>query len=208
MCRAGGGVCSRASSAFRMAEPAVRARHMKTFVETIGALEPPVRERIRARLPSEHVVAIDEAVPAVWLPMAINLSVTDAVSLELGPRDAHAFFRALVSAEYETDTFRAFLASVARLLGLTPTTYVKMAPRGWELVFKNCGALRPLARERHQAWLEYTNIPSICLQNDLWIESVRSSFYSAFDLTRVPGEIRWEELDFHKRRAVFRFVWG
>ncbi|HEY6556176.1 MAG TPA: hypothetical protein VI072_02845 [Polyangiaceae bacterium] len=191
-----------------MAKPAVRARHMKTFVDTIDALEPPVRERIRARLPPGHVSAIDEAVPAVWLPMDINLAVTDATSLELGPRDAQAFFRALVSAEYETDTFRAFLASVARLLGLTPSTYVKMAPRGWELVFKNCGALRPLERERHRAWLEYTDIPSVCLQNDLWMESVRSSFYSAFDLTHVRGEIRWQELDFDKRRAIFLFVWS
>jgi hypothetical protein len=180
---------------------------MKTFVESIDALAPAVRDRIRVRLPPEHVSAIDDAVPAVWLPMHVNLSVTDATALELGPQAAHTFFRALVGAEYQTDTFRAFLASVARLLGLTPTTYVKMAPRGWELVFKNCGALRPLARERQQAWLEYTNIPQICLQNELWMESVRSSFYSAFDLTRVEGEIRWEELDFSRRRAVFQFLW-
>ena len=59
-----------------------------------------MRERVRARLPPAHVSAIDEAVPAVWLPMDINLSVTDATSLELGPRGAHAFFRAMVSAEY------------------------------------------------------------------------------------------------------------
>jgi hypothetical protein len=139
--------------------------------------------------------------------MEVNLSVTDATSLELGAQGAREFFRAMVSAEYQTDTFRSFLASIARLLGLTPKNYVKMAPRGWELVFKNCGVFRALDREQQQAWLEYTDIPAACLQNDLWIESVRSSFYSAFDLTGVPGEVRWEELDFKRRRAVFQFVW-
>lgn len=180
---------------------------MKTLVECIGALPPAVGDRIRARLSPAHVSAIDEAVPAVWLPMDVNLSVTEATSLELGPQGAHLFFRAMVTSEYRTDTFRSFVASVARLLGLTPSTYVKMAPRGWELVFKNCGLLRPLDRQRQQAWLEYTNIPPVCLRNDLWIESVRSSFYSAFDLTRVEGQIRWEELDFSRRRAVLQFDW-
>ncbi|HMJ13994.1 MAG TPA: hypothetical protein VK524_21400 [Polyangiaceae bacterium] len=190
-----------------MVAPFVRARHMKTFVETIDALDERVRARIYARLAADDIETIAQAVPVVWLPMNLNVLVTDATSLELGPQGAHDFFRALVTAEYRTDTFRSFLASIGRLLGLTPSTYVKMTPKGWELVFKNCGSFRPMERERERARLEYKDIPQMCVQNQLWMESVRSSFYSAFELTGVSGDIRWEELDLNRRRAIFLFTW-
>jgi hypothetical protein len=128
-------------------------------------------------------------------------------SLELGPEAARTFFRHMAVLEYELSYFRSFIAASVRLLGLIPTTYVKMAPRGWELVFKSSGTLRSLERERSHARLEYTQIPELCVRNELWLESVRSSFHSAFDLAQCPGRVEWDELNLNERRAVFLFSW-
>lgn len=180
---------------------------MKTFVETLEGLDTDVGSRIRARLPAEDLGTIESALPAVWLPMAVNVALTDATSVELGPESAHAFYRRMVLAGYETNTFKSFMATINRLFGLTPSTYVKMAPRGWELVFKNCGRFQVLDQDPNRARLEFTEIPDVCVQSTFWLESVRSSFYTAFDVSSMPGEIIWDELSLGGRRAVFLFQW-
>jgi hypothetical protein len=185
----------------------VRARHMKTFVEALGDLGHDAQTRILGQLKVDDVKIIDESLPAIWLPIEVNVELTNATSSELGQEGAHAFYRRMVLTEYKTNTFKSFLATVNRLLGLSPATYVKMAPRGWELVFKKCGRFRSLDGDGHSARLEYSKIPRACMRSQLWIESVRSSFSTAFDISNVDGEIIWDDLDFVALRAVFLFRW-
>jgi hypothetical protein len=74
-------------------------------------------------------------------------------------------------------------------------------------VYQQCGALKPLELGRNEASLLMYNLPEVCVQNDLWLDSVRYSFFTAFDLSRVQGVVEWEELNLSGRRAVFRFRW-
>ena len=90
------------------------------------------------------------------------------------------------------------------------------APRDWSRSgatglpprpYDECGVLTPLEAAPGNARLSIAELPPICVKNEVWLESVRNSFYTAFDLSNVHGEIEWDELNLIARRAVFRFVW-
>jgi hypothetical protein len=109
--------------------------------------------------------------------------------------------------EYKTSLFKAFIAGVTRAMNVTPAVFVKLAPKGWDLIYQECGVLTPLEPEPGKARLSITDLPPIRAKDDAWLESVRNSFYTAFDLSNVHGDVEWDELNLSARRAVFRFVW-
>jgi hypothetical protein len=66
---------------------------------------------------------------------------------------------------------------------------------------------RVLEMRKGHALLRVTDLPEICTRNDLWLESVRAGFASAFELTKTRGSVEWHELSLPRRRAIFVFRW-
>ena len=185
---------------------AVRARHMKSFVEAVQGLEDERAEAILGATRPGMLETIEEATPSAWLPLELNVELTELTSQRLA-KEAFDFYRHMMLAEYETSLFKSFIAMSIRMLGLAPSTYVKMTPRGWPLVFRRCGVFRALEQSKGRALLRVTELPEICTRNEVWLESVRAGFASAFDLTKTPGRVEWHELSLPLRRAVFVFQW-
>lgn len=181
---------------------------MHELVAGVDALPAHQSSRILAKTLPATLATVAESTPGAWLPIELNVELTENLSVVLGAERAREFFRSTTLAEYETNLFKSFIATVTRLLGLTPAVFVKMTPRGWSLVFRACGTFRPLERDGQMARLLFSAIPAPCCRNELWLESVRSAFYTAFDLSEVNGEIIWDDLDLNARRAVFLFRWS
>jgi len=180
---------------------------MKSFVEAVQGLEGGLAEGIFARTRPGMLESIEQATPSAWLPLELNVELTELTSQALGPERAFDFYRRMMLAEYETSLFKSFVAMSIRMLGLTPSTFVKMTPRGWPLVFRRCGVFRVLEQSKGYALLRVTDLPEICTRTDVWLESVRAGFASAFELTKTPGSVEWQELSLPRRRAVFVFRW-
>jgi hypothetical protein len=185
---------------------AVRARHMKSFVEALSGLEDARAPAILAATPPGMLETIEQATPSAWLPVELNVQLTELTTQTLAD-EAFDFYRRMMLAEYETSLFKSFVAMSIRLLGLAPSTFVKMTPRGWPLVFRRCGKFRALEQSTGYALLRVTELPEICTRNEVWLESVRAGFASAFELTKTPGRVEWHELSLPLRRAIFVFRW-
>jgi hypothetical protein len=185
----------------------VRARHMKTFLEAIDALKPADAESVRSLARPETLEEIETCLPSAWLPIEMDVELTEHVSNVLGAARADQFYQKLTLGDYETSVFKSFIDMTVRMIGLSPTTYVKMVPHGFGLMYRDYGSLRALEREENRARLLFSAIPAVCCRNPLWLESVRSSFHTAFDLTKTRGLVEWDGLDLQGRRAVFSFRW-
>jgi hypothetical protein len=186
----------------------VRARHLKTLLSALERSGAATVAAVRARAGAALLERIDAATPAEWLPIELDVALTEAIARELGPRRTHAHFRAATGLDYETSLFRGFVHMASNLFGLTPATYVKLLPKGWSLVFRECGEFRAGEPATGRLELAYHDVPRVCA-TELWLESVRSSFHSCFDLCGLAeGRVEWGELDLRGRRAVFVFAWG
>jgi hypothetical protein len=180
---------------------------MKTLVRAVDLLEVDLTSRFRAKVGAAALDAVRDATPLAWLPLAMNVEFSERATEVLGSERAAGFFRNMVLREYKTSLFKAFIAGVTRAMNVTPAVFVKLAPKGWDLIYQDSGVLTPLEPENGKARLSITDLPPVCARNDVWLESVRNSFYTAFDLSNVHGDVEWEELTLSARRAVFRFVW-
>jgi hypothetical protein len=180
---------------------------MKTLLESVELLEPDLSAQIRALVPAESLRIVQEATSLDWLPLAANVELAEAITQVLGQEKSRPFFREVLLREYRTSLFESFVTGVTRVFGITPVIFVKMVPRGWQLAYHACGVLRPLSVGEHEASLLFSELPLVCVRNPVWLEAVRSTFYTAFDLSHCSGEIEWEELNLMARRAVFRFRW-
>jgi hypothetical protein len=187
--------------------PSVRARHMKAFMEAIDALKPPDAGSVRALANPDALLEIETCLPSAWLPIEMDVELTEHVSNVLGAARADRFYQKLTLGDYETSVFKSFIDMTVRMIGLSPNTYVKMVPHGFGLMYRDYGSFRALEREENRARLLFSTIPAVCCKNPLWLESVRSSFHTAFDLTNTRGLVEWDDLDLAGRRAVFSFRW-
>jgi hypothetical protein len=186
--------------------PEVRGRHMQVFHE---AVEKERRAaRILARVMPETLQQIQETASSAWLPVAVNLELTKAVWEELGENGSRTFFPSMTLSEYDSPIFRPFIASAKRLLGLNPGSYAKMLPTAYALIFRNCGRLELLERRGGLARVLQEEIPIVLCRDEIWLEATRFGFHSAFDLTRTPGRVEWDELNLRLGRAVYRFEWN
>jgi hypothetical protein len=187
--------------------PCVRARHMKSLLSGVERLDPALRAEVLAASRAELLECVRAATAVAWLPLALNIELADTIARCLGTKRARPFFRAMLLAEFQSSLFKPFIAGVSRAFGVTPAVFVRMVPRGWELVYRECGKLEPTEVGPGQASLVFSQLPAVCVKNMLWLDAVRSTFYTAFDLSEVDGKIEWDELDLSARRAVMRFQW-
>src|ERR1041384_5238137 len=112
-------------------QPSVRARYMQTFAKHIERLPDEDRAAIRAAVPEDTWVAIDSAGLLAWLPLEMNLAVTRAVSVRLGPDRAQQFFRELVLAAIDTPLLRGFVQAVLRVAVPDAGQYLPWLARGF-----------------------------------------------------------------------------
>ena len=180
---------------------------MHSLIRGVERLEPPLQRRIFEGLSEGLLKDVQAATAVAWLPIALNVELADTIARSLGPERARPFFRDMLLAEYQSSLFRPFIEGISRLFGVGPSVFVKMAPRGWELVYRACGTLTPMDVGPGEARLVLSELPEACVRNALWLDAVRSTFYTAFDLPKIEGEIAWKELSLSSRRAVMRSRW-
>lgn len=180
---------------------------MQSLMRGVEGLESALQASIFGALPGELVSGIRNATPVGWMPLADNVLLADTIASCLGEQRARPFFREVLLLEYQSSLLKPFVEGITRALGVTPSIFVRMAPRGWELVYKDCGSLEGVSVSEQEAHLVLSDLPSVCVRNKLWLDAVRSTFYTAFDLSDMDGEIDWYELNLAGRRATMRFRW-
>jgi hypothetical protein len=180
---------------------------MQSLLRGVESLDAPLQAQVLAGLAPELLGRIRAATPVAWMPLTENVQLAEAIASCLGEQRARPFFREVLLLEYQSSLLKPFVDGISRALGVTPAIFVRMAPKGWELVYRDCGVLEGSVVSEREATLVLSDLPLVCVRNKLWLDAVRSTFYTAFDLSHVQGEIDWVELNFAGRRATMRFHW-
>jgi hypothetical protein len=179
---------------------------MKTFVEAIYRLPEADREAIRER-GGEWLEPIANAGPLEWLPFAANLDLTRAVAAVLGPRRTHEFFVSLTAASFQTTLMRGLVNTVVAVVGHDPGRYLDWMQKGFGLLFRDFGTWTILERGPMRAVIEVVGLPCECFDDDVWTDSVSSSFHALFTIAECTGAVTIPERDPAHGRARFRLTW-
>jgi hypothetical protein len=169
--------------------PVVRGRHMKSLVEALEAWEGGARPL--ALLPADVLAAIADASGLDWLPLSLDLQVTQAVYDGLGTAEADRFFREHMAGAFDGPILQTLVATAVRLFGLDPASFARWVPRAWQLIFREVGQWRVegLAPGATSATLTLARLPAECADHLIWHRSVSRSMSALFDLARVSGTV-------------------
>jgi hypothetical protein len=160
---------------------------MKALVTALEGWEGGARPL--ALLPAETLSIVGKASGIDWLPVGLNLQVTQATYDGLGSAEADRFFRAQTVASFEGPILQTMVATAVRMFGLDPISFARWVPRAWHMIFRETGAWRvpDAPPDASSLVLTLTGLPAECADHQIWHRSVSRSISALFDLARVPG---------------------
>lgn len=188
-----------------MGEPLVRARHLKSTLAAADRSR--VRDGVRAALPQGLAEAIEAANGFDWLPAANDVALVRAIHGALGDVEHDAFSRRVIREAFEGPLLGALVASGLRLFSGALVPAAHWIPRGWALVFRDCGEWKVELMAPGAVDLDLRELPPVCVQDSVWPRSVASSLSALLDLARVAGTVRLTALDAAAGAASYQIRW-
>jgi hypothetical protein len=185
-----------------------RPRILAGFVQgTLAGLDPASALRVRARLAPETLALLERSSRLAWLPIEIDVELTQAIYGELGSGPAHELFRRNLSAALASPILRSLAQGALRLFGASPERVFAWAPKAYTQIYRDSGAMRFQAEGAGVARLELSELPPAIAASRNYLDGVAGSIAAGFDLMGVKGEVEIERFDPLGRRACFRLEW-
>ncbi len=185
-------------------DPAVRAAFTQAALHAALAAEP---VRLRAALAESPLDQVLDASRSAWIPVEIDMDVTEAITAVLGPDRCTEFWRKSLVETMRSPILGPMVDGVVAVFGLAPESLLRWTPRAWSAVYRNCGTMTVLERGIREGRIGFDDITPALLRSGAFIEALRASFEAVFTLCRVHGEVQVESLDVASRSAVYAFSW-
>jgi hypothetical protein len=167
----------------------VRARHPQMILELADARLPAVGAEIRASLADDTRELLATAAPSMWIPIEHDIRAVEAVRRHVGQVTHDVLLQERARGEMGSPLFKSFVATIIRLLGMSPVTVVKQIGNGWQQVFQDVGAYEVLAIEERAATAVLRDLPAACVASSTWIDGVPVALRTLYELVNANGTI-------------------
>jgi hypothetical protein len=188
-------------------ERATRARHLRSLLDHVERLPEPAQRAIRDGLGPQALEQITSSATSDWLPFALDLDLTHAIAGALGVAGTHRFFHEHQLVSFRGPLFKALVDSATTLFGLDPGSWARWIPRGWGIVFRECGRWEIDRSAPGEVDLALVGPPPGSLDDEVWLLSVASSFSAFLTVAKTTGEFALDRVDFPRDAACYRLRW-
>lgn len=186
--------------------PAVRARSARDALHYLDRYRPGATQEARGHIPPESLRIIEESASTAWIPIEHDRHVPRSVVAVFGEQEAVRCFAEFLPSHLESPLLRSILHGTRRMFGLSPGSFVGVAPRAWQLVYRDCMTLRVLDRGRNGAVLAMEDIAPEIMAESAYFISFEGFFSGFFGLCGVEGEVELT-VESARNEAVIRFYW-
>jgi len=188
-------------------EPLIRARQLLSILEHVDDLEDEARRAVRGGLAPDLLAQIEASAGSDWVPFAWDLALTHAVADALGPDETHRFFLKQQLAAWQAPLLKALVDSATALFGLDPGSWARWIPRGWNVVFRDCGQWEVERSSPGEVDLALLAPPAGTLDDEVWLRSLASSFSTFLVAAKTEGEFALDRVDRARGAACYRLRW-
>ncbi len=187
--------------------PLTRARHLRSILDQARELSEPSRSKVLDAFGAGQAQRVDDAAGTDWLPFQLDLDLTHAIEAALGPEGKHAFFLRHQLASFQSPLFKTLVDSATTIFGLDPGSWARWIPRGWGVVFRECGQWVIDRSAPGAVDLALVAPPPGSLDDEVWLHSLASSFSSFLVVARCEGEFALDRVDRARDAALYRLRW-
>ena len=188
-----------------MADPLVRARHLKTVLAAVD--RQPRRQELRDRIGPVLAASIEESTGIDWLPVEHDVAMARALDAVLGPAGLASFNREMMQHSIRGPLLRGLLELATRFIGLDPGAVAGWIPRGWLLMFKGFGRWTVVRRGEREVVLTLDRLPPACAADSVWPRSVASSLAGILPAVGAAGTVELEQVDPATGTVVYVMRW-
>jgi len=180
---------------------------MRSLLAKIEQLPHFAKSAVRQGTGDSTIRQIAEAATSDWLPLSLNLRLTQQLHEALGPEGTRRFFHDHQLEAFGSATFRFLVDAATTLFGLDPGSWARWVPRGWGLVFRHCGEW--VVERSAPGLVDFALVspPDCCLGDEIWLQSLAWSLSAILDLAHVEGAFTFEGVDERRQAARFALRW-
>jgi hypothetical protein len=182
-----------------MPEPRVLALVCKNVLDVVEG--DPARRAASQAVPPFLRAELQRITRVHWVPLRAFEELSLALGDVHGDEGQAALFRDVTRRLMDQPVFSALVSGALRLFGADARALAKIAPKGFDVIFKDCGAL---SFERDV--LQLRGYPSRGAAFDYAVAGFRGAFTSFYDLTKTTGRVVVEATDAARGDATYSLV--
>lgn len=170
-------------------QPRMRANHIQQNVASLDLLGADVARAVKAEIGAYTLDRIASATRVEWLPIDVDVELTEAVARITGEDGLRKWSRAALAASVEAPFLRPIVRTAITLFGLTPASLLRHAPIGWKQVYQDCGAIRFESVSDTHVRLHLDGAAPQMTSSKPYLVGVAGAWEAAFDIARVEGGV-------------------
>ena len=163
--------------------------------------------RLRARLKPETLRVVEDAASIAFLPIAVDVEVTECLFAEAGEARAREVMHSNLSSTFEAPILSSLVSAAMRLLGRDPSRLFRWSPKVWSQLYREAGELRWFGDAPGAGRLVYEGLPPAVVASRPYLIGVEAALGACFELMGVEGEVQLGEVDGTRGRVVYRLGW-
>ena len=209
----GGRRSRRLAHAARMRQTAavvasIRARQVEHSLRALELVSGREHERALGRMRPESLAQIRDSGRFDWLPIGLDVELSQAVADEFGPAFAASRSRMSMRQSLDTPLLRPFIDGVDKLFGLEPSSVFRQVPRGWHAIYRDAGRMRyEVMSAGSQRVLIYEEVPAVVLDSRVYLEAIAGALGGLLDICKVEGCVRVVDVAAARARVELLVSW-
>jgi hypothetical protein len=170
--------------------PAVRAKFLQLWLSSFERFAPDAVTQLCARVGDDKLRAIGELSMLSWVPIELDIEIVDAIAEVLGKERFHAFTLAYVAEIMPRPPLGALIDLGAKMLGLSPQSFLRWWDKGWKAVYRECGKVKGFVQDENHGSIVYEKMPRACIGSEAFIAAIVSTAQVVFAWNGQHGTVR------------------
>ena len=183
-----------------------RGRYMKDYLAAVRRLPPSKQDAVLARRPA-LVERIEAAGHLDWLPIELNLELTDAIFSGLGEEQADTFYQNWLKRQMSAPAFAGLVRTALALFRFDTAAIAKWIPKAFDLMYRDYGTFVIEPVSALAVNVQLSQMPAELVTHENWQRSVCSGLYALFFLTGAKGIAELDHVDVMRRSMRIKLSW-
>lgn len=185
----------------------VRASFVRDNWRTIDSLGPGEAARVKRRISDATRELVEGASRVAWLPVATDVDVTEAIDETVGRERMRRCMKDGLLAAVEGPLLSPFRRSVQAIFGITPSAYLRRAPRAFDAIYRDAGRFEISDRAETELVVWYRQIPPEIGASEAYVVGMAGALEAAMVLAGRPRGMVDATFTKGAREAAFVCRW-
>jgi len=190
------------------ATPRMLAGFVQSALEAIDDFDRGLGRDVREGLKRETLHAIDSASPIALVSVDLDVELTECFFAVAGRERAQSALRENLRESFDKPWLRPLLDGARAVFGGSLMNSVSLAPRVWNLIYRDAGEMAVRERGPGRLCLEIHDLPLAIAASRNYLAGSAATFAGFFDVVGVEGRVEMLGPDLATRSAAFVLSWA